>query len=481
MMNRDIEDFFAEEETIVQSAVARKEMHTQYQKAKVKYFETRNAALQGYYLRLSWESKKKFLVNLLSKLRGLNTILHILHLMAVRALKVVTYDFVDPNTEAIQDKLLLDHNRMLDPDVLKQTIDDDIEWFTTLTEEAQVTVFLGLLRLTGGAAKRAMYIPVWRRYFQLVKEMNLLMACDKTTVTDGGDYICYIKVAFDEDEFDANRPADVEVRRLRMEWEQMIEAYKRDVNKTTEFLRSVVGIKKGPKKQEDKDDKDSKEKVKKKGDKKSKKEKFAKAVQADEKSEIDVIQLLPIWTVKRIFNFLDVKSLQNCKKVSKYWAYVVQEMMKEMKARQQINKQLASIKQSVGEDKINEIRERLKNHTSNVRKKNKDIRHYDLGAVAEKLLPELIKTNLKETSLLQKAVKQMPDEFGENVALTTFPRLIKSDMDMYRFKSCFMRDVAVHFDVEEDVKRQKSLLTYSLQSIVDSLKLDVDQSLLADW
>nr|CAH7768308.1 unnamed protein product [Callosobruchus chinensis] len=481
MMNKDIEDFFAEEDEIIQSAVQRKEKFVHDQHTKELYFLTRNTALQNYYIRLSWENKKSFFVSLLGKIRGLDTILRILHVMAVRALKCIAYEFVDPNTGCVQAKLFLDHNRMLDEEVLKKTMEDDIDWFTTLDDESQITVIQGLLRLTAGVAKRAMYIPIWRRYFELLKEMKLLLAGESVTMTEQGEYICYSKKAVSEGvEFDPTHPADIEVQRLRKEWDNMIDKYKKDVHETTRVLRLVAGLEDKRKRHSA----DKEEKAKKKKVKPSQRGKgssnLAKAVQVEKITEIDVIQLIPIWIVKNIFSFLDAKSLQSCKKVNKYWGYVVQDMMKEEKTRQQLNKQLESIKQSIGEDKLHEVTNRLRGVTTNVRKKNKDIMYHLSGAIAEKLVPKP-KANLKETSLLEKAIKEMPDEYEEKMGLVTFPRLIKSDMDMYRFKSCFLRDVNVVFNVDQDVERQKSLLTYSLASIIGSLKIDVDQSVLAEW
>nr|CAI5869670.1 unnamed protein product [Callosobruchus analis] len=470
-MNKAVEDFFAEESTIIQAALERKEQFERDQRAKELYFLTRNEAIQSYYIRLSWENKKRFVISFLGKIRGLDAILRILHVMAVRALKCIGYDFVDPNTECQQARVFLDHNRMLDEKVLNETIEDDTDWFTTLSDEHQITVVLGLLRLTAGVAKRSMYIPIWKRYFELVKEMRVMLECASVTMTEQGEYICYSKTAVSEGvEFDPTHPADIEVQRQRKEWDDMIANYKKDVHETKRALMLVAGI-------ENKKGKPCAEKDGKVG---KKKEKPAKAVRADKITGTDVIQLIPIWIVKNIFSFLDAKSFQNCKKVNKYWGYVVQDMMKEAKARQQINKQLASIKQSIGEDRLHEITNRLRNSSTGLREKNRDIVYHVWGSVAGKLVPKP-KEGLKETSLLEKATKEMPSEYGEKVALVTFPRLINSDMDMYRFKSCFLRDVNVELDVDRDIERQKSLLTYSLASIASSLKIDVDQSVLAGW
>nr|CAI5858348.1 unnamed protein product [Callosobruchus analis] len=189
---------------------------------------------------------------------------------------------------------------------------------------------------------------------------------------------------------------------------------------------------------------------------------------------------MPIWIVKNIFSFLDAKTLHTCKKVSKYWSYVVTEMIKEEKARRQLNTQLQAIQKAVGKRKIEEIKNRIADNIPNSPKKKNEIRYYSLGAIATGLVPDSGRY-LKETSLVEKAIKEMPDDYGETIALTTFPRLLKSDMEMYRYKSCFLKDVNLQHEVDENIKKQQSLLTYSLESLIDSFKITVEESVLEDW
>lgn len=50
------------------------------------------------------------------------------------------------------------------------------------------------------------------------------------------------------------------------------------------------------------------------------------------------IQLLPIWIVKKIFSYLDAKTLKKIKSVNKYWEYAVTDLQKEQKAKKNLDK-----------------------------------------------------------------------------------------------------------------------------------------------
>lgn len=52
------------------------------------------------------------------------------------------------------------------------------------------------------------------------------------------------------------------------------------------------------------------------------------------------LQVLPVWIVKKIFNYLDAKTLKKIKNVNSYWAYIVMEIAEEKKAMKFINKHI---------------------------------------------------------------------------------------------------------------------------------------------
>lgn len=59
------------------------------------------------------------------------------------------------------------------------------------------------------------------------------------------------------------------------------------------------------------------------------------------------IQLLPIWIVKKIFGYLDPKSLKKVREVNTYWCYVADDVSKEKTCRKYINKVLRKLKVSL--------------------------------------------------------------------------------------------------------------------------------------
>ncbi|VEN39127.1 unnamed protein product, partial [Callosobruchus maculatus] len=401
-MDSVVEDFFAEADEIVQSANQRKEELIHKKLMKEKYFETRYATIQRYFLHLSCISKKKFLIELLEKLRSLNSILQILHVITIRSLKITSYSYVDPNSDFVVDNLVWDHDRMLDQEVLEKQIENDVEWFTTLSDDHQVTVIIGLLRLSGGSVKRSVSLPIWRRYYQLKKDIMFLFDSDTTTLTATGELCCNIK-RFDRYVegvmFDPTHPASIEVEKQRKIWQDMIERYKRDVCHSVQKVHGKL---------------EKKERTKKK-DMNAEKEETSRrksmsatiGVQVQQKSEMDVIQLMPIWIVKKIFGFLDAKSLRACKKVNKYWSCVVKELLKEEKARKKLNTQLEAIEKAIGTQKIEEIKNRIRDNITNSRKNKNEVMHYSSGAIAKELVP---KTGyLEETSIVEKAVKEPED------------------------------------------------------------------------
>lgn len=52
------------------------------------------------------------------------------------------------------------------------------------------------------------------------------------------------------------------------------------------------------------------------------------------------LQTLPVWIVKNIFNYLDVKTLKNVKVVNSYWAFIIDQLTLDRKARKTIDKHI---------------------------------------------------------------------------------------------------------------------------------------------
>lgn len=68
-----------------------------------------------------------------------------------------------------------------------------------------------------------------------------------------------------------------------------------------------------------------------------------------------------------------------------------------------------------------------------------------------------------------------------NGEIVPFPRLISDDIDLYGYRPCFLKDIDIRFNAESDIEQQRSILTYSLTSIISTLKISVDEETLSEW
>ncbi|CAH1115993.1 unnamed protein product [Phaedon cochleariae] len=468
----EIENYtFEEEARIVQSATKRKQEKREHHKLKEKQFLIRSNSIQQYFIRLSSGHKKTFILRLMRQIRSLTSVLEILHVMSLGHAKITIYADIDPETTFIHDKLVLDHDRMLDQKVLKETMDTDTAWFASLDDSYQITLVTNLIRLSAGVVKRKLYLAIFHIYYLKLKQFRQsqqefaikqfsnseLQAANLLTPEDE-----------DESEYDPKHPATLEVEKQRKKWDDMISKYRSEVElarlEQKEFIQP-----------------DSKKKLVKNQaevvDGKSKKEKKQDTKNTVE--ELDLIQLLPIWVVKKIFRYLDEKTLISLKKVNNYWSFTVQELLKEIKAREHLDNYLNVLKSRIEPEKFEKALKTFSDEMSSKKpmEKTKGI-YYEIGAIPEKIVPKY-KKNLAETSLISDFVKQ--DNMFSTGDLVSFPRLIKKDIEAYRHHACFLQDVNVRFDVEHELERQRSFLTYSLTSLVTSLTIDVNEEDLSDW
>nr|XP_023016812.1 uncharacterized protein LOC111506094 [Leptinotarsa decemlineata] len=225
-----------EEQQIVRSATRRKELKRHDQIIKEKHFRIRNNSIQNYFIRMSCENKEWFVLRLMGNI-SLAGVLQILHVMSWSHTKMAVYNVADPETNFIYDKLILDHNRMLDEKVLAETMDNDIAWFATLEEYFQVSLVTDLIRMSSGIVKRKLCLPIFRLYHRKLaqhRRSQWKTGTDEkwdtqSSATQG------IMISEDEDEYDPKHPASVEVEKQRKKWAEMIAKYRAEVevsNKT---------------------------------------------------------------------------------------------------------------------------------------------------------------------------------------------------------------------------------------------------------
>ncbi|XP_074035978.1 uncharacterized protein [Leptinotarsa decemlineata] len=466
-----------EEQQIVRSATRRKELKRHDQIIKEKHFRIRNNSIQNYFIRMSCENKEWFVLRLMGNI-SLAGVLQILHVMSWSHTKMAVYNVADPETNFIYDKLILDHNRMLDEKVLAETMDNDIAWFATLEEYFQVSLVTDLIRMSSGIVKRKLCLPIFRLYHRKLaqhRRSQWKTGTDEkwdtqSSATQG------IMISEDEDEYDPKHPASVEVEKQRKKWAEMIAKYRAEVEVSNKTDLDNAKKEENPKKKATKAKKKETETSKTKTEN-SKKRKDGKG---DKMEGIDVIQLVPIWIVKKIFGYLDQKTLLTIKHVNSYWSYVVQEILKERKTREKINKYLETLEAKIDPKKLESSLKSSEKPSYKTPKRLHNI-YYELGAIPKKIVPTQ-KKNLVDTCLISEATKELEDEFALHTGeLVSFPRLIKQDIQLYRHLPCFLQDVNVRYDDGSDIQRQRSILTYSLTSIMSTLKICVNEQDLSDW
>lgn len=131
-----------------------------------------------------------------------------------------------------------------------------------------------------------------------------------------------------ENKCDSNIIGHSEVKKFNT----MINQYRKKVEKEA----GVKVVKKG--KEKSKKSENRKNEPKKKSSSKTSKSEKGKSSQ-----EADFIQLLPVWVVKRIFSYLDDKTLAQIKKVNEYWSYIVENLKSDNKARKSLDNKLDKI------------------------------------------------------------------------------------------------------------------------------------------
>ncbi|KAG5876028.1 hypothetical protein JTB14_009817 [Gonioctena quinquepunctata] len=152
-------------------------------------------------------------------------------------------------------------------------------------------------------------------------------------------------------------------------------------------------------------------------------------------------------------------------------------MLKEIKAKENLDNYLKTLKAKIDPEKYLRSTEKI---SKKYAKRPNGI-YYERGAIPKKLVPTQEK-NLVDKSLEAATAKEEEDRsllpLGE---LVSFPRLIEKGIQLYRYHPCFLQDVKVVYDVEDEIRRQKSFLTYSLTSLVSSLRFAVNEQDLSDW
>ncbi|KAK9883253.1 hypothetical protein WA026_001441 [Henosepilachna vigintioctopunctata] len=242
---------------------------------------------------------------------------------------------------------------MLDSVVLDESLSEDLKWFKTLDDAEQVDVIISMLRLSGGNVIKKMYWRLIKIFNE--KALNLEVANTKYISRTSMDFpenaekrdvtlMEYQPKYKGENENDYNPecPTHKKVIEGRKQWQTIMGKLKKDIETELLKLNDSIAQKKATK------ERDSANKSSKKKNKKKKKRRSKKSTSPRPKfEETDWIQLLPVWTVKKIFSYLDKKVLQSLKNVNSYWSIISKEVLAEQKMRTQLDSIIKKSKENL--------------------------------------------------------------------------------------------------------------------------------------
>ncbi|KAK9739290.1 hypothetical protein QE152_g9110 [Popillia japonica] len=410
-------------------------------------FKSRMSCLKAWFIRCSSNVKLKCLKSMLKKLKNdshLEVILYTsnfnldkLRVYALKKLKndshlevilytsnfnldkLRVYAECSPYSLFINDKWLNDHNRSLDKRYLDETIKSDMSWFKHLSDNQQMDVIIELLQKSHEVTSS-----------EKRDECPNPGLVDKTISIGTG-----LEVAASD----------------TSNWAQQI---RERSNKLQEAFANYMTVvhdtpEKGKKNGGKRNDKSAKGGSAVKGDsrKKNKQESHSNASSGSKKKGreklvipqgLDTIQLLPIWIVKKIFGYLDPKSLKKVREVNTYWCYVADDVSKEKTCRKYINKVLRKLKSNID---CLEMEDRFKPtqipHVTGLEKRM--LKLSERGAVHPKLRAGVYKT--RENTLIEKAAH----EFQRKIKLPSppegyegFPRHQRSENTLLKTPSCVL-------------------------------------------
>ncbi|XP_076269053.1 uncharacterized protein LOC143201707 [Rhynchophorus ferrugineus] len=459
-INLDSHVDFTEEQEFLES-VAKKKVELEKERAnREQEFAMRFEVIKGYFSRLSWRHKRGFFLSVISQCSSMTMLVRILSYVTISYEKLAAYADVKPHCTLELDQILMDHDRTLENNCLRDSGKQDLEWIASLTKEKQQEMLLQLLIVGGRGLTRKLYIPLLSLYNRRVQEQQLLRTGELNTEANLEELLQSNE--FDDiDKYPQDHAMSLEVTKLRKKWDEGIQKYREEI-----FAASKTALDAKGRKQ------DKKETARKN-----------KGKNADKDDISDWISILPIWITKKIFAHFDNKTLQSFKKINVYWSYVCDGVIKDRQARKSIDETVEKLMKNVDLDVLKQCEAeepsipmpRIINPGERKLKKL-----WTRGATIDKIRPKIRQSEQAQFSGIASGI---PAEDSSSKALNivkTFPRMIKEDLLMYKEYPCLMKDVNILINVEADIKQQRETLSYSLsRSLKDTFSMS--QITLSDW
>ncbi|CAH1376589.1 unnamed protein product [Tenebrio molitor] len=404
----------------------------------------RGNSLLNYFLRMSWVHKVEFLTKLIKRCRTIGTLSLLLNTLYSVTGKIVFYCKSTTRTPINYDKILNDHDRMLDFEVLQENIHSDLLWFETIDDKEQAAYVITLLRISGGAIISKLYKRILKLYTERVHELALLASASKEANNSEEEEQQSKPFEYPHDPDDPKHQKCLKLEKL---WNETMVHFRKEVEKhQPKTKKEKDHAKKGKKKKKGSKTKSTgkSKKGKKKGKKGKKKKKGKK------RQPVDWIQIMPIWLVKKIFSYLDKKSLARAKKVNEFWKWAVTELLKDRKARKLLDKANQKLKDAAGGECALPEDVTFKTPTPRVSHTQKRINKLqERGTILEEL--RHISDGVLDTRcLVVEACRTFADTLPYFDQITMFPRFVRTNSPLYKKPKYIVKDYKIIYEEPDD-------------------------------
>ncbi|CAH2106178.1 unnamed protein product [Euphydryas editha] len=291
-----------------------------------------------WFLRVSWKNKMRFLKDLIDEVQDLRVLSLLLKSIWNCRPKDAVLSVCQEKTWSSYDQVPIDHNRTVLSSSLQDVLANDRNWFRSLQLEQQCLFLAELLSVAGGPIMWELLKYVQKIYEKnLEQELENLMEC----------------VVVNELPLE-KKPINVEVTKK--------EQTPRRKSSATQILESSAQPFRSKQAQQELDTnltlwnslvKTMKDTFKLEQlemtykDGKTKKIWKINRLKQDALETVDFVQLLPSKIGKRILFHLPLTQLNECARVNRYWAHLVDEFRAELNARQKIDVELEKLRENI--------------------------------------------------------------------------------------------------------------------------------------
>ncbi|XP_044253463.1 uncharacterized protein LOC123004327 [Tribolium madens] len=348
-----------------------------------------------YYLRMSWQRKLSFFDELIKRIKSLATMKLAISTLQSLLGKLTAYCKSTTATPMNYDKVLYDHDRMLDKDILEENIALDLEWFESIEDQEQVAYLIAFLSISGQAL---MWIFIANLQSELAHRLKTQVKKEEEKEEK--------KDSEGLQTHDLDDPKHQKCLQLEKIW----------VESMGKFRKKVYTEKEPQKKSK---------KTKKKGKDES----------------LDWIQIMPIMIVKKIFNYLDKKSLTRAKKVNAYWKWAIGDLLKDRKVHKSLNKIDKKLRKASGgcfspESDFSEVRERVGHTERRLRKLQ------TRGAILEQLRQTSLPAD-KTYALITDAFQTFSEIAPFVSDVTMYPRVERKNSPIWKKPKFIVKDLEI--------------------------------------